>query len=107
MTKPRDTTRMTRRAAIRGTFAAAGLTAADSRPSACLFLAKFEAEYRCGFPVLKFDVRLEDVQELDRLAASNIVPESAVKVSAEGYRRAIVRDPDGYRICLFATILSA
>lgn len=39
--------------------------------------------------------------EIERLAALGLAPTAPLKVSPEGYRRAIVRDPDGYRICLF------
>lgn len=39
--------------------------------------------------------------ELSRLAAHGVVPESPLKASPEGYRRALLRDPDGYRLCLF------
>jgi predicted enzyme related to lactoylglutathione lyase len=39
--------------------------------------------------------------EIKRLAEQGIAPESPVKNSAEGYRRAIFRDPDGYRFSLF------
>jgi predicted enzyme related to lactoylglutathione lyase len=39
--------------------------------------------------------------ELARLAKVGIVPVKPMKVSPEGYRRAIVLDPDGYRVCLF------
>lgn len=39
--------------------------------------------------------------ELARLAALGIHPESALKASPEGYRRAAFRDPDGYAVTLF------
>jgi catechol 2,3-dioxygenase-like lactoylglutathione lyase family enzyme len=39
--------------------------------------------------------------ELRRLAELGVVPESPLKVSSEGYRRALVRDPDGHRLDLF------
>jgi predicted enzyme related to lactoylglutathione lyase len=39
--------------------------------------------------------------ELDRLAGRGIVPVEPPKVSAEGYRRAILRAPDGHRVSLF------
>src|SRR5437870_843517 len=38
---------------------------------------------------------------LHRLAAFGIQPEGPCKVHSEGYRRAQLRDPDGYRLCLF------
>ena len=40
--------------------------------------------------------------EIKRLAEQGIVPEGQVKGGDEGYRRAIFRDPDGYRVSLFA-----
>jgi catechol 2,3-dioxygenase-like lactoylglutathione lyase family enzyme len=42
--------------------------------------------------------------ELARLAALGIHPESDLKTSPEGYRRAAFRDPDGYAITLFEWI---
>jgi catechol 2,3-dioxygenase-like lactoylglutathione lyase family enzyme len=46
--------------------------------------------------------RTDDLDaELARLAAHGVVPEAPPKASAEGYRRAFVRDPDGYRVGLF------
>jgi predicted enzyme related to lactoylglutathione lyase len=39
--------------------------------------------------------------ELERLTVLGVVPEGPVKDSPEGYRRAVVRDPDGYRLSLF------
>ena len=39
--------------------------------------------------------------ELRRLAVQGIVPESGCKESDEGYRRALLRDPEGHRLCLF------
>ena len=39
--------------------------------------------------------------ELVRLAGRNIVAENGVKASGEGYRRAMLADPDGNRVCLF------
>ncbi len=39
--------------------------------------------------------------ELDRLAGQGIVPAEPPKVSAEGYRRAILHAPDGHRVSLF------
>jgi predicted enzyme related to lactoylglutathione lyase len=53
-----------------------------------------------GTVLLAFEV--DDLpRELDRLAAAGIRPAAPLKGSAEGYRRAIVQDPDGYRLCLF------
>ncbi|KAB8314775.1 VOC family protein [Tolypothrix campylonemoides VB511288] len=39
--------------------------------------------------------------ELARLVALGIHPESPVKTSDEGYRRAAFRDPDGHAVTLF------
>jgi catechol 2,3-dioxygenase-like lactoylglutathione lyase family enzyme len=38
--------------------------------------------------------------ELARLAAYGVFPEGPLKGSAEGYTRALLRDPDGYQLCL-------
>lgn len=35
--------------------------------AACLFLAKFEADYRTGYPISSFDVSEHDIAELSRL----------------------------------------
>lgn len=35
---------------------------------ACLFIAKFETEYRCGYPVETFEVNRQNVEELSRIA---------------------------------------
>ena len=42
--------------------------------------------------------------ELARLSKLNIVPDDDTTESEEGYRRAILRDPDGHRIGLFEWI---
>src|SRR5262249_14431546 len=39
--------------------------------------------------------------ELECLAARGAFPEGPLKASPEGYRRALLRDPDGHRLCLF------
>jgi catechol 2,3-dioxygenase-like lactoylglutathione lyase family enzyme len=39
--------------------------------------------------------------ELERLERHGVVVESGLRASPEGYRRALLRDPDGYRVCLF------
>jgi len=39
--------------------------------------------------------------ELARLAAAGFHPESDIQTSAEGYRRATFRDPDGNAVALF------
>jgi catechol 2,3-dioxygenase-like lactoylglutathione lyase family enzyme len=44
--------------------------------------------------------------ELSRLAALGIHPESDLKTSPEGYRRAAFRDPDGYAVTLFEWVTS-
>lgn len=50
--------------------------------------------------MLVFEV--EDVAaEVERLTALGVKPEAPMRSSAEGYRRAIFRDPDGCRVCLF------
>ena len=41
------------------------------------------------------------VAELARIAAFGVLPVSAIKGSAEGYRRVVLHDPDGYEIALF------
>ena len=50
-------------------------------------------------------VRVEDgridYEQVERLAGHGISLAEPLKVSPEGYRRVIVRDPDGYRLCLF------
>jgi predicted enzyme related to lactoylglutathione lyase len=53
-----------------------------------------------GAVLLTFEVKDLSAM-LDRLAKQGIQPEEPCKVSAEGYRRALVRDHDGYRLCLF------
>jgi predicted enzyme related to lactoylglutathione lyase len=53
-----------------------------------------------GGVLLAFEVpELETA--LQRLAERGAQPEGPIKVSPEGYRRAIFRDPDGYRVSLF------
>ena len=39
--------------------------------------------------------------ELERIGKLGVMPISAIKESGEGYRRAVLRDPDGYEIALF------
>jgi predicted enzyme related to lactoylglutathione lyase len=47
-------------------------------------------------------LEVEDLTaELDRLAGRGIVPAEPPKVSAEGYRRAMLHAPDGHRVSLF------
>lgn len=38
---------------------------------------------------------------MDRFAQLGIQPEQPPKVSLEGYRRVLYRDPDGHQLCLF------
>ncbi|HXG09053.1 MAG TPA: VOC family protein [Gemmataceae bacterium] len=53
-----------------------------------------------GSVLLTFEV--DDLPaELQRLAEQGVVSESPLKASPEGYRRALLRDPDGHRLCLF------
>jgi catechol 2,3-dioxygenase-like lactoylglutathione lyase family enzyme len=53
-----------------------------------------------GTTALAFEV--EDLPaEVARLGRFGVVPESEMKASAEGYRRAHYRDPDGHRLTLF------
>jgi predicted enzyme related to lactoylglutathione lyase len=55
--------------------------------------------------LLTFEVDNLDA-ELERLARHGVVPEAPIKASPEGYRRAIMRDRDGYRLCLFEWLVS-
>jgi catechol 2,3-dioxygenase-like lactoylglutathione lyase family enzyme len=49
---------------------------------------------------LAFEV--EDLIGLvERLAERRVVSEGPIQDSPEGYRRAVIRDPDGHRLCLF------
>ena len=53
-----------------------------------------------GSILLTFEV--EDLPaELEHLARLGVMPEAPLKTSPEGYRRALLRDPDGYRLCLY------
>ena len=38
---------------------------------------------------------------LERLRAAGVVPIKPLEASPEGYRRAVIQDPDGYPLCLF------
>ncbi len=42
--------------------------------------------------------------ELTQLLADGVRLLSPIKASDEGYRRAIVADPDGYRVCIFEAV---
>jgi predicted enzyme related to lactoylglutathione lyase len=50
--------------------------------------------------LLSFEVD-DLVLEIQRLRSLGVVPRDAIKTSPEGYRRAIISDPDGYAITLF------
>lgn len=63
-------------------------------------LALKEGRPEPGTVLLTFEVENLPV-ELERLGAAGAVVESPLKASPEGYRRAVVRDLDGYRLCLF------
>ena len=41
------------------------------------------------------------VKSLHELAAKGVVPENEMKTSEEGYRRVVLRDPDGNPVSLF------
>lgn len=60
---------------------------------------------RPGGVRLHFEVEDLDA-ELTRLEALGVRPVSDIKMSAEGYRRALLRDPDGYEIALFEWVKS-
>ena len=55
---------------------------------------------RPGGARLHFEVADLD-REIARLEAAGVRPTSPAKASAEGYRRAVCLDPDGYEIGLF------
>lgn len=63
-------------------------------------LALKEGQPVPGSLLLHFEVDNLDA-DLERLESLEVQLEGAVKVSPEGYRRAIIRDLDGYRLCLF------
>lgn len=53
-----------------------------------------------GTTRLAFEVA--DVEaETARLAAHGVTPEAPLKMSPEGYRRVLLRDPDGHRLSLY------
>lgn len=63
-------------------------------------LALKEGRPEPGTLLLAFET--EDLPaELRRLEGLGVVVESPPRASPEGYRRATVRDPDGYRLSLF------
>lgn len=47
------------------------LSDATSLFTACLFLAKFDSEYRSGLPIRNFAVKPQDVEELGRIVANS------------------------------------
>lgn len=49
-------------------FLSGPLSSNDSLLEACLFIAKFETEYRSGYPVETFDVKPQNIEELKRIA---------------------------------------
>jgi hypothetical protein len=49
-------------------FSKGTLSSNDSLFEACLFIAKFETEYRSGYPVETFDVKPQNIEELKRIA---------------------------------------
>jgi catechol 2,3-dioxygenase-like lactoylglutathione lyase family enzyme len=53
-----------------------------------------------GTVLLTFEVA-DLSQAVRELAARDIALDSPLQTSAEGYRDVLLRDPDGYRICLF------
>jgi catechol 2,3-dioxygenase-like lactoylglutathione lyase family enzyme len=53
-----------------------------------------------GGVLLAFEVEHLD-DWLERLAGSGVETDGPVKASAEGYRRALLRDPDGHLLSLF------
>jgi predicted enzyme related to lactoylglutathione lyase len=53
-----------------------------------------------GTVLLTFAVGNLD-EALQRLAKQGVTPEGPIKTSPEGYRRSILRDPDGHRLSLF------
>jgi catechol 2,3-dioxygenase-like lactoylglutathione lyase family enzyme len=55
---------------------------------------------KAGEVRLHFEVGDLDA-ELVRIAAFGFVPVSAIKSSDEGYRRAVLHDPDGHEVALF------
>lgn len=55
---------------------------------------------RAGGVRLHFEVADLD-GELTRLSAFGVRPVSELKTSAEGYRRAVLHDPDGHELLLF------
>lgn len=51
---------------------------------------------------VRLHFKVDDLEgELARLAAAGVLPDGPTKTSPEGYRRAVVRDPDGYPVTLF------
>jgi len=63
-------------------------------------IALKEGRPQPGTMLLTFEVA-DLATELQRLSTAGVTLESPIKTDDEGYRRAIIRDPDGYRLCLF------
>lgn len=52
--------------------------------------------------------RVDDLDaELERLSLAGVKAEGNLKVSDEGYRRAVFRDPDGHAVVLFEWVTGA
>lgn len=51
-------------------FSKGALSSMDSLLEACLFIAKFETEFRSGYPVETFDVKPQNIEELGRITSS-------------------------------------
>jgi catechol 2,3-dioxygenase-like lactoylglutathione lyase family enzyme len=80
--------------------------ASSSNEAACGFALKQGTPPAVGGVRLHFLVADLNA-ELDRLAARGVHPESALKTSPEGYRRAAFRDPDGHAVTLFEWVTSS
>jgi predicted enzyme related to lactoylglutathione lyase len=60
---------------------------------------------KAGTPVpgtMLLTLEVDDLAgRVEHLSKQGATIEEAIKISPEGYRRAIIRDPDGYRLSLF------
>lgn len=63
-------------------------------------LALKQGQPQPGSVLLTFEVK-DLAAQVESLAARGVVLEGPLKVSAEGYRRVRLRDPDGYVLSLF------
>ena len=63
-------------------------------------LALKQGQARAGSVLLTLEVA-DLAAKLASLESRGIRPEGPVKTSPEGYRRAMLRDPDGHRLSLF------